>query len=171
MLVHLYLRYKCGTRARSNNKIVGIIGMEHQGICVELVETSMISDCAFDAPSLEAYKKCQTPKELGELEPDGRGVFGGSPVFIMAPFLRAAVLHAGKNEPLELIPAVIHAAEEFNRERTRTKLSLVWMEKARSNLSTASRTLVEQEQEPITRLWASWGWSIKASVWSLLRPP
>ena len=34
----------------------------------------------------------------------------------MAPFLRTAVLHAGTNEPLELIPAVIHAVEEFNRE-------------------------------------------------------
>ena len=34
----------------------------------------------------------------------------------MAPFLRAAVLHAGTSEPLELIPAVIHAAEEFDRE-------------------------------------------------------
>ena len=34
----------------------------------------------------------------------------------MAPLLRAAVLHAGTNEPLELIPAVIHAVEEFNRE-------------------------------------------------------
>ena len=85
---------------------------------MELVETSIISDCAFDAPSLEAYKKCQTPREHGELEPDGGGVFGGSPVFIMAPFLRAAVLHAGTTEPLELIAAVIRAAEELDRENT-----------------------------------------------------
>ena len=81
---------------------------------MELVETSIISDCAFDAPSLEAYKKCQTPKELEELKPDGGGDFGGSPAFIMAPFLSYAVLHAGTNEPLELIPAVIHATEEFD---------------------------------------------------------
>ena len=43
-----------GTRARSNNKILGIIRMDNQGICVELVESSMVSDCVFDAPSLEA---------------------------------------------------------------------------------------------------------------------
>ena len=34
----------------------------------------------------------------------------------MAPFLNAAVLHSGINEPLELILAIIHAAEEFERE-------------------------------------------------------
>ena len=34
----------------------------------------------------------------------------------MAHFLRTAVLHAGENEPLELISAVIHAAEDFDRE-------------------------------------------------------
>ena len=105
-----------GTRSRSNNKLVGIMGMEHQGICVEFIETSMVSDCTFDAPSLEAYKNCTTSEELGALIPDGGGAFGGSPVFVMAPFLRAAVLHAGTSEPLELIPAVIHAAEEFDRE-------------------------------------------------------
>ena len=62
-----------GTRSRTNNKIVGIMGIEHQGICVELIETSMISDCTFDAPSLEAYKNCKTSEELGALKPDGGG--------------------------------------------------------------------------------------------------
>ena len=76
----------------------------------------MVSDCTFDDPSLEAYKNCTTSEELGVLIPDGGGVFGGSPVFVMAPILRAAVLHAGTSEPLELIPAVIPAAEEFDRE-------------------------------------------------------
>ena len=53
------------TRAISKNKILGIIGMDNQGICVELVENSMVSDCVFDAPSLEAYRRCQTAEELG----------------------------------------------------------------------------------------------------------
>ena len=44
-----------GTRARSKNKILGIIWMDNQGICVELVEISMVSDCVFNSPSLEAY--------------------------------------------------------------------------------------------------------------------
>ena len=34
----------------------------------------------------------------------------------MVPFLSTAVLHEDTNEPLELILAVIHAAEEFDRE-------------------------------------------------------
>ena len=50
------------TRARSNNKILGIIWMDIQGICVELVESSMVSDSVFDSPSLEAYRRCQTAK-------------------------------------------------------------------------------------------------------------
>ena len=33
----------------------------------------------------------------------------------MPPFLRTAVLQEGINEPLELIPVVIHAAEDFDR--------------------------------------------------------
>ena len=34
----------------------------------------------------------------------------------MAPFLRAAVLYVGTNESLELILAVFHTAEEFDRD-------------------------------------------------------
>ena len=83
---------------------------------MELVESSMVSDCVFDAPGLEAYIRCQTAEEIGELNPDGGGAFGGSPAFIMDPFLLTAVLHAETNEPLELTQAVIHAAEEFDRE-------------------------------------------------------
>ena len=56
-----------GARARSNNKIFGITRMDNQGICVELIENSMVSHCVFDAPSLEAYRRFQTAKELGEL--------------------------------------------------------------------------------------------------------
>ena len=55
-----------GKSARSNKNILGIIRMDNQGICVELVESSMVSDCVFDAPSLEAYRRCQKAKELGE---------------------------------------------------------------------------------------------------------
>ena len=104
------------TRAISKNKILEIIGMDNQGIFVELVESSMVSDCVFDAPSLESYRRFQTAEKFGELKPYGRGAFRGSPAFIMAPFLLSGVLHAVTNEPMELIPAVIHAAEEFDRE-------------------------------------------------------
>ena len=54
-----------GTRAGSKNKILGIIEMDNQGICVEVVESSMVSDCLFDASSLEAYRRCKTAEELG----------------------------------------------------------------------------------------------------------
>ena len=95
---------------------LGIIGMDNQGICVDLVESSMVSDFLFYAPSLEAYRRCQTDEKLGELEPDDGGAVGGSLAFIIALILRAAVLHARTNNPLNLIPDVIHAAEEFDRD-------------------------------------------------------
>ena len=103
-----------GTRSRPKNKIVGIIGMGNQGIFVELDANTMVSDLTFNAPSLEAYKGCESNKEFESLIPDGGGSFEGSAAFIMAPFLRMAVLQAEMNDPLELIPIVIHAAEEFD---------------------------------------------------------
>ena len=52
------------TRSRSKYKILGIIGMEQQGICVELIPDSVATDCNFPAPSLADYKRCQSKKEL-----------------------------------------------------------------------------------------------------------
>ena len=46
-----------GTRSRSKDKILGIIGMEQQGICVELITEYIATDCNFPAPSLEDYKQ------------------------------------------------------------------------------------------------------------------
>ena len=76
-----------GTRSRSKDKILGIIGMEQQGICVELIPDSVATDCNFPAPSLADYKRCQSKKELEELEVDDGGTFNGSSCFIPAPFL------------------------------------------------------------------------------------
>ena len=59
-----------GTRPRSKDKILGIIGMEQQGICVELITDAVAIDCNFPAPSLADYKKFQSKKELEELEVD-----------------------------------------------------------------------------------------------------
>ena len=53
-----------GTRSRSKDKILGIIVMEQQGICVELITDSVATDYNFPAPSLADYKKCQSKKEL-----------------------------------------------------------------------------------------------------------
>ena len=46
-----------GTRSRSKDKILGIIGMEQQDICVELVTDYVATDCNFPAPSLADYKR------------------------------------------------------------------------------------------------------------------
>ena len=62
------------------------------------------------------YKKLQSNKELEELEVDYGGTFKGSSFFIPAPFLCCVLINAGTNGPPELIPMVIHAVEEFNRE-------------------------------------------------------
>ena len=76
-----------GTRSRSKDKNLGIIGMEKQGICVEVITDSVATDCNFPAPSLADDKKCHSNKELEELEVDDGGTFKGSSCFIPAPFV------------------------------------------------------------------------------------
>ena len=53
---------------------------------------------------------------MEELEVDDGGTFKGSSCFIPAPFLCCVLINAGMNYPLELVPIVIHAGEEFDRE-------------------------------------------------------
>ena len=47
---------------KSKDKILGIIGMEEQGICVELITDSVATDWNFPAPSLVDYKQRQSKK-------------------------------------------------------------------------------------------------------------
>ena len=105
-----------GTRARAANKIVALIGMDQLTSCVETMTSSALADCNFDAPSLTAYKKCKDTKELANLTTDGDGTFKGSSMFILAPFVRDAVVGADTNDPLKLIPIVIHAGEQFDKD-------------------------------------------------------
>ena len=51
-----------GTRSRSKDKILGIIGMEQQGICDELITDSVATDCNVTALSLADYKQYQSKK-------------------------------------------------------------------------------------------------------------
>ena len=53
---------------------------------------------------------------MEELEVDNGGTFKRSSCFIPAPFLCCVLINDGTNDPLELIPMVIHAVEEFDRE-------------------------------------------------------
>ena len=48
------------TRSKSKDKILDIIGMEKQGISVELITDYVAIDCNFLAPSLAYYKQCQS---------------------------------------------------------------------------------------------------------------
>ena len=105
-----------GTRSRSKDKILGIIGMEQQGTSIELVTDSVAADCNLPAPSLAYYKQCQSKKELEELEVDDGGTFKGSSCLIPAPLFCCILINAGTNYPLELIPMVLHAGEEFDIE-------------------------------------------------------
>ena len=77
-----------GTRSQSKDKILDIIRMEQQGICVELITDPVATDCNFPPPSLADYKICQSKKESEELEVDNGGTFKGSSCCIPAPFLR-----------------------------------------------------------------------------------
>ena len=44
------------------------------------------------------------------------GTFKVSSCFIPTPFFHCVQINAGTNNPLELIPMVIHAGDEFDRE-------------------------------------------------------
>ena len=90
--------------------------MEQQGIFVERITGSVATDCNFPAPSLADYKKCQSKKELEELEVDDGRTFKGSSCFIPTPFLCCVLINAETNNPLEFIPMVIHAREKLDRE-------------------------------------------------------
>ena len=51
-----------GTRSRPKDKILGIIGMEQQGIFVELITDSVATDCNFPTPIFAYYKQFQSKK-------------------------------------------------------------------------------------------------------------
>ena len=48
-----------GRRSWYKDKILGIIGMEQQGICVKLITDSVATDWNIPAPVLADYKQCQ----------------------------------------------------------------------------------------------------------------
>ena len=50
------------------------------------------------------------------MEVDNCGTFKISSCFIPDPFLCCVLVNSGTNDPLESIPMVIHAGEEFDRE-------------------------------------------------------
>ena len=50
------------TRSRSKDKILGVSGMEQQGIFVDLITDSVAINCNFPASGLEDYKQCQSKK-------------------------------------------------------------------------------------------------------------
>ena len=52
------------------------------------------------------------------MEVDDGGTFKGSSYFIPAPFFSCVLINAGTNDPLELIPMVIHEGEEFDKKTT-----------------------------------------------------
>ena len=53
------------------------------------------------------------------MEVDDGGTFNGYSCFIPVPFLCCVLINARMNDPLELIPMVIHSREEFDRENAR----------------------------------------------------
>ena len=86
---------------------------------MELITYFVDTNYIFPAPSLADYKRYKSKKELEELEElevNNDRTFKGSSCFIPAPLLCFFLINAGTNNPLELIPMVILAGEEFDRE-------------------------------------------------------
>lgn len=95
---------------------MALSGIDQLTTCVELMASLALADCNYYAPSLKAYKKFKEAKELANLPTNENATFKGLSMFIVAPFVRDAVIGAGTKDPLELIPNIIHAGEQFDRD-------------------------------------------------------
>ena len=56
-----------GTRLLSKDKILGIIGMEQQGICVELIPDSVATDCNFPRFKLGRLQNMPIKERFGRI--------------------------------------------------------------------------------------------------------
>ena len=85
------------------------------------MRTFVIPTLFFDIPRSKfgILQKMPIKEKLEELEVYNGRTIKGSSYFIPTPFLRCVLINAGTNNPLDLIPMVIHAGEKFDREMLR----------------------------------------------------
>ena len=105
-----------GTLIRNENKILALIGDGGQSIAVIVDSESLVNACIFKGPKAEEVSSCKSLEEISELEVPRTGAtnFKGSACFVLAPFLRDAILAADTNDPNELILVALKAASDFN---------------------------------------------------------
>eukprot|EP00957_Ditylum_brightwellii_P202011 15328180-Ditylum_brightwellii.AAC.2 len=106
-----------GTRAHSEKKMICLLGMGPEAVCVEVNIASISRTCNFRAPKSEDMKTCENADALETLaEPGNRVAINnkGSASFILAPFLRDVLMEADNKEPLELTPVAFAVAKEYD---------------------------------------------------------
>ena len=98
-----------GTRSRTTDKIVCLVGFGSETTCVQINEKIALLDCNTVTPTLDELSACETKEDVKALEiPDQNGMvtFPGSAVFIPCPWLRNFLISSECVDPFELIPAV-----------------------------------------------------------------
>ena len=107
-----------GTIRRKKKKFIAIVGMDQEGVAIELMEESLAVDCSFAAPSHSNYDGCKDEKEFRNLKPPSKGRknnFKGANCMLLAPYLVDAIAGEDSSDPSKLALAAIHAAKEFDK--------------------------------------------------------
>ncbi len=113
-----------GTRTRTKNKIVSLVGMGSQATAVILDFKKALGDRNIVTPTIDELVNCGTKEEFLALvcpdQPEEGSLDGvtytGSNAFLPAPWLRDFILESDSLDPLDLIPGIITAAKRFDED-------------------------------------------------------
>lgn len=107
-----------GTRTRPANKLICMLGMGPQAVCVLVDLNSALANCDIIVPTANELLACTTVQEVEAIAPPARALrnandFEGSAVFIPGPLFRNAIIASGTTNPLQLIPLITATARAF----------------------------------------------------------
>ncbi len=110
-----------GTLLCPSNKVPCLTGLGRSRICLQLDPTLAPADCKLVTPTIVDFEACLTAQEVRDLqvpsaEPENGGFYSyeGSNIMLPAPWLRDTILNADTQDPFELIPIVLIAAEAYD---------------------------------------------------------
>ena len=107
-----------GTRTRPANKLICMLGMGPQAVCVLVDLNSALANCDIIVPTANELLACTTVQEVEAIAPPARALrnandFEGSAVFIPGPLFRNTIIASGTTNPLQLIPLITATARAF----------------------------------------------------------
>ena len=128
-----------GNLIRPMRKVCALMGGGSNAPVVQVSINSLLVDCRFQTPPVEALMECNTAFDVRNLdlpEEEELGDFHGSATFLGPPWLVQVIMGADTAEPSELIPIVIDAATKFDAAHANDK------EFTTSALSTAEQCVM-----------------------------